>query len=62
MIKQIYFYKLTIEPQVNQLDNINLIETVPTEILKLLIISNLLKQTFYNPFSSSCLIMRNNNY
>ena len=48
------FFKLTIEPQVNQLDNINLIETVPTETLKLLINSSLLKQTFHNPFSSTC--------
>ena len=48
------FFKLTIEPQVNQLDNINLIETVPTETLKLLINSSLLKQTFNNPFSSTC--------
>ena len=38
----------------NQLDNINLIETVPTETLKLLINSSLLKQTFHNPFSSVC--------
>ena len=45
---------LTIEPQVNKLNNIKLIETVPTDILKLLINSSLLKQQFNNPFSSIC--------
>ena len=46
--------KLTIEPLKNELNNIKLIETVPTEILDLLINSSLLKQQFNNPFSSIC--------
>ena len=40
------FFTLTIEPQVNQLDNGNLIQTVPIETLILLIISSLLKIGF----------------
>ena len=48
------FFNLTLEPQQNHLNNIKLIETVPTETLKLLINSSLLKQTFHNPFSSIC--------
>ena len=51
------FFKLTIEPQVNQSDNINLIKTVPTETLKFLINPNLLKQTFRNSVSSIVLII-----
>ena len=43
---------LTIEQKQNQLNNITLTEEVPTNILKLLINSSLLKQTFNNPFSS----------
>jgi len=48
------FLKLTLESQPNQLNDIKLIETVPTETLKLLINSSLLKQSFNNPFSSIC--------
>ena len=47
------YFNLTIELKPNQLNNINLIEEVPTDILKLLINSTLLKQTFNNPFSST---------
>ena len=46
--------KLTIEPLKNELNNIKLIETVPTEILDLIINSSLLTQQFNNPFSSIC--------
>ena len=45
---------LTIETKINKLTNIKLIETVPTDILKLLINSSLLKQQFNNPFSTIC--------
>ena len=45
---------LTIEQKPNQLNNITLYEEVPTDILKLLINSSLLKQAFNNPFSSIC--------
>ena len=48
------FLKLTLESQANPLNDIKLIETVPTETLKLLINSSLLKQIFNNPFSSIC--------
>ena len=47
------YFNLTIEVKPNQLNNINLIEEIPTDILKLLINSTLLKQTFNNPFSST---------
>ena len=47
---EINVYKLIIELHINQLDNINLIENVLTETLKLLNNSSFLKQTFQNPF------------
>ena len=47
------FFNLTIEQKPNQLNNITLVETVSTDILKSLINSSLLKQTFNNPFSST---------
>ena len=48
------FFKLTIEPKKNELNNIKLIEKIPMETLNLLINSSLLKQQFNNPFSSIC--------
>ena len=45
-------FSLTIDQKPNQLNNIELYEVVPTDILKLLINSSLLKETFNNPFSS----------
>ena len=52
---------LTIEQKPNQLSNITLYEEVPTSILKLLINSTLLKQTFNNPFSSISFENESNN-
>ena len=46
--------KLTIESKPTQLNNLKLVEVIPTDILKLLINSTLLKQTFNNPFSNIC--------
>ena len=47
-------FSLTVEQKPNQLNNIKLVEYVNTNILHKLIHSNLLKQTFNNPFSSKC--------
>ena len=54
MDTKINFLKLTVEPKKNELNNIQLIEIIPTETLNLLINSSLLKQQFNNPFSSIC--------
>ena len=54
MNTKINFLKLTVEPKKNELNNIQLIEIIPTETLNLLINSSLLKQQFNNPFSSIC--------
>ena len=54
MNTKINFLKLTVEPKKNELNNIQLIEIMPTKIINLLINSSLLKQQFNNPFSSIC--------
>ena len=47
-------FSLTSEPKSTCLDKLTLCETIPKELLKKLINSTLLKQTFHKPFSAFC--------